>query len=552
METHTVDKSRSRKSLSCLPCRKRKVKCDYRLPCGQCRLRGKSDLCAYEENNRWGYSGPQTSIIQPGPKSKLDACLATLKNENIFPGREDSNELFRVYKSMCHLMIPILDLDYMEKVYEQLVSQTQPSIEDTASLLILFAIAYRTHERPGNAVSADVPSKLGEMARQLIHLLDPLQIPTVKKFKPFFLYLVYVYWEDTQYFREASPLIGLLQGTLRGLSIFRKDKAINDLFSLVESCVALNMGLPSITKYNLIFTREDLFLKCRFALVKYRDRICSEIYAKDFEVEPKNMVSLEQEIKSAGGTFAVLQITHGMVTSLDRYQLLVINALCNQIGLFLYRPFLVTGHVQNNVETELWKRKALGMAVGAIQVALQYTSDFPGQFQFFSWNDIYLGAFQSALLLAHDHFARQKRFNFIPDTAKPCASLAIREPPLNTQIFQEIFMSGSTNWRYEIADRCRQMFLSQRSHSYCRSTKAASILSAFLNGATYMQVPELFGPFATLLVPPVNGGYSENGLITAKFNKHFFTNSISSRKDTEFEQLCNEAIYERILPENEL
>ena len=545
----TVDKSRSRKSLSCLPCRKRKVKCDYKLPCGQCNLRGKSDLCVYEENNRWGYSRPQTLVVKNKSEFTLEACLVKLKASKLLPDKDVSNALFQVYKSHCHPIIPILDITTMENVYQMIITQGNSSIEDTASLLILFAIAYRatSDERHEISVALEIPLKLGEMAHRLVCLLNPLQIASLKTFKLFFMYSIYIYWEDSPFSAEVSSLMGLLQGALRGSPKLRKNKEINDLFSLVEGCVAINMGLNSITSHDLIFAQDDLFLKCRFALIKYRDRICSQIYAVGHELEPKIIVDLEQEIKNTGATYSILQMNR-MTTSLARYQLLVLNAMCNQTGLLLYRPFLVTKDVQNTFEAEVWRRKALGFAVGMIEVALEYTRQLSGQFMFFSWNDIYMGAFQAAILLIHDHFERQHH-KVSPDTAKPYARFALRAPPFETELFRELWMSGSTNWRYEIAERCYQMFLSMKTGPSCRSSKAALILGAFLNEAKYLQVPEFFGSFTKVLegyIPPPNDRNFAESLYCVEFNSLDFTQLISSRTDTEFEQFCNEAINHRV------
>jgi hypothetical protein len=61
--TLPVPRKRKRTVLSCLDCRRRKVKCDHGLPaCGRCKQRGVASLCTYEyaPGDEYVYQGDST------------------------------------------------------------------------------------------------------------------------------------------------------------------------------------------------------------------------------------------------------------------------------------------------------------------------------------------------------------------------------------------------------------------------------------------------------------------------------------------------------------
>jgi hypothetical protein len=63
-----VPKKRPRPTLSCIECRKRKLKCDRLLPCNQCTRLDKVSQCVYQNQES---SHPQPNITSDGLESKL-------------------------------------------------------------------------------------------------------------------------------------------------------------------------------------------------------------------------------------------------------------------------------------------------------------------------------------------------------------------------------------------------------------------------------------------------------------------------------------------------
>lgn len=529
-------KHRARKSLTCLPCRKRKVKCDFGLPCGQCKLRGKSELCAYGEHNRWGYSKPlETTELLPG--STLASTLKQLKESNALLGRDDRSHLFNIFKEQCHPLIPILDLDHMANMSLTFDGQTVPNLDDFISILVIYSMASRLTTSVTPVVPPQVVSKLDETARELIDLAKPFEIKSIRRFNTIFLYASFLYWVESPFHSEAYPLFGLLQGSLRGQLSLRNEKFLNELFGLMEQTVALTLGLPAMTVIQPVFEKADLFLKCRHALMKYKERIFVDIIAKDHEVPSSVVTELGNEIAKGVGIFSVLTISlvgmKNQVPLVADYELQLVKGLGSQLGLLLYRPFLVTSNV--GVEDDLMRQKALAMAIALIETALE-RPELGVKFGCFAFSDLYFGAFQAAILLVQDHFTRQK-LAIAPDFPESYRQFSISIPPRVLPISQELWATKNENWRLEIAERCQQMFEEKQTHMTCRAGRASLILKAFLTGTNHVNISTVFGPF--------NASSSDEtlGSLMATFDPLYFTSFMHLKNSTEYEQRCHQALY---------
>lgn len=529
-------KQRARKSLTCLPCRKRKVKCDFGLPCGQCKLRGKSELCAYGEHNRWGYSKPlETTDLLPG--LSLASTLKQLKESNALLGRDLRNHLFTIFKEQCHPFIPILDLDHMARVSLTFDGLAVPNLDDFICILVIFSMASRSTTITAPIVPNQVVSKLEETARELIDLSKAFEIKSIRRFKTVFLYACFLYWVETPFHSEAYPLFGLLQGSLRGQFLLRNDKCLNDLFGLVEHTVALTLGLPAMTVIHPVFGREDLFLKCRHTLMKYKERIFTDVIAKGYEVPSSVVTELGNEIIKGVGIFSLFTLSllgmENPVPLPTDYELQLVKSLGNHLGLLLYRPFLVPSSA--GVEDNLLRQKALAAAIALIETALELP-ELSVQFGFFAFNDLYFGAFQAAILLAQDHFTR-KKLDITPDFPESYRQFSIRIPPRVSPLSQELWTTKNENWRLDLAERCQQMFEGKQSHITCRAGRAALVLRAFLTGTYHVNIPELFGPFNAFSPDETFGS------VTATFDPLYFTSFMHLKNSTEYEQRCHQAVY---------
>lgn len=533
-------RSRARKSLTCLPCRKRKVKCDFGLPCGQCRLRGKSDLCVYGEHNRWGYSNPQAVITQI-PHSKVESCLSHLKEAGAFPTKDVRDALFEVYRTHFHPIFPVLDLESLAKVYESVDINSTASIEDSVQLLLLYSSSYRL--TTSSHLGFDIPllalSKLEETAHELILQLNPFQIQSTQTFNTFFFYAAYSFWADSPFYSEVCAVVGLLNGTLKGHNIFRTDYAKKELFGLFENCVALIMGVPSATPAHMVFEQDNLFLKCKNTLMRFRERVVRDIYGKCHDVHPQILAELEGDLRNAQGAFNGLMSHLRPYSVTSKYQLLAINSLSNQIALLLYRPYVTTSGDNSSIESELYRRKAQAMALCVIESAMEYFGGFHGEFAMFAFNDLLMGAFQASFLLAHDNFKRT-RLECPPDTAESVMRFALRIP-VHTSISDGVWKTGSTTWRRDVIHQCLELFQSLRVRPACRAARAGLILDAYFTEKKILKVSELFGPFSSRSNEDLD---SQDELISAEFSPLYFTPFIASKNSIEFEQRCHEAIYE--------
>lgn len=540
-------KNRSRKSLTCLPCRKRKVKCDFGLPCGQCKLRGKSHLCEYGEHNRWGYSKPNVSVDQP-PQSR-PATLKIFKGSDNLPDSEERKALFDIYSEHCHPLIPIFDLEHMKGLCHTLDTRENPSAEDVMNLLILCLFAYRISmlQKLEVRASSEVLAVLEKSARDLTLQMNLLQVRSVSMFKCLLQYTCYLFWADTPYYDEVCPLIGLLQGSLRGNKPLQQDVESKELFGVLEGCVASYMGLPSAILSPSTVQRDDLFIKCRHMLMKLRERVFSLMSAKTRKDNLQSMIELEHEIHNAGATHCILVSAMAFQTPTSAsqlYKVFVIESVCSHLGMLLYRPFFVTS--EQETEPGVLRLKSQGMAISLIRTALKYHRNLNGQFMLFALNDMFMGAFQAAILLAYDHFNRQ-RLGCCTDIPEDYYKYGFHIPPAQTSLYQEVWGSKSTTWRCDLAQYIREMFASINSGATSRAGRAETILGAFLSNSKYVQVPEIFGPFTAVANGDTNG---QNGMIPAQFDAAYFTQFIGIEGTSEFEQRCHDALNEKKMETN--
>lgn len=552
-KTAGPDKSRSRKTLSCLPCRKRKVKCDYKYPCTQCKLRNKGNLCAYDGHNRWGYSGENAS---KGPEllsvdKTFDIWLTKFVESELLPATSQHEQLLAIYKELCHPQFPFLRLAEVQKSYETFKSTGKfERIIDGVNLLLVYAFAC------GNA--DDSVKKLTEFgkgqryakkAHDLISLINPLAINSIEDLQSFMFYVIYLYYNDSiLLYNNVPQLIGVILGTFRGRPEFRKSLDTLTFFNLVENVISHGQGIPSITKCTSAFAFDDLYMKCRSTLMKYRDKMFSD-------TRPNNastFIAFENEVKSAGGTFGVLFFNFVPDTPLNLYYLSVIRSLCNQLCLSLYRPYLFRPRSSSakTDELETFGDKALGLAVSLIEIAITYRKamDMNNRFSLQCWNDIYMSAFQASVILLLDNRYRCENGYEISDKADKYFQYAIRIPPAETQVSRGLWRSGETGWRHTVAGEFYELLVKdERIQENPKSANAILVLKGLLFDTPEIGVPKLFGPFKA---PPCTAAsdMGGNGLIPASFDGNFFLNSLTetSPESVSFEELCYQVLTEKV------
>lgn len=494
-----TDKARPRKTLSCLPCRKRKVKCDYKFPCSQCQLRGKSDDCQYDGHNRWGYSnsnGDTGAVLRSQSnggtvEASKQSLEVLVKNLAQLMGKFNIYEnLVAVYKDLCHSVFPILDLDKVASSVKELTTATPVlSITDAVNLAIVFFFSIRNSSKFFDASTA---ASLQVIIENLISLLDPLSIQTIGQLESFLMYAIYIYYSSD--IKKALPLLCLLYGSMRWNPEIQQDR-LCEIFMLVENMVAMNFGLPCFTKSNNL-SIDELFLKCRHTLLKFHDRIFSEIHNKYKE---ETLISLCNEIKSGAGTFGVIHIHLSGESTLKRYKLLAIQSLCNQISLTIFRPFLISGTSENLGAQTIFEKKVLGLSVTLIEGVIDHDVSLGHNMILFAAKDIFYGGFLGSLLLLHDRNQHDQAADYLP--------YAIRLPPFETPLSNTIWRTGSENWRQDLVAR------------YCSLIEKYDVL-----------------PKAHLILRSYLSGQPLVGL--EPFTKERVINLIRTRNSLEFEQLC--------------
>lgn len=535
-------KARWRQSLTCLPCRKRKVKCDFGLPCGQCKLRGKSQLCEYGEHNRWGYSKTTANAPQ-APQFQFD-ILKSLKESNVVPDVKDSNKLLNLYSTNCQDVLPLLDLRKIQELFENIELQKNITVEDMISLLLFYAISCRiAHacKMDMRTVEYENVAELEQNARQLVASVTPFQVNSVSIFKACFFYACYIFWADSPFYYEVNSLIGLLRGVLNSNQL-DIERDLSEHFGIVENLVASFSARPTVSLSSKTIYRDDLFMKCRHMLLKIRERVLGLAMAENRRSNIQGTIDMINEIHNAGGTFGVIIYTqdyNGPRPPVFSYQLLVIEGLSNYLCMLMFRPYTVTGTFE---ESSPFRQRGIGMAVTLLNSALEYFDIVKGQFSVFAFNDIFMGAFQAAILLAHDHLARQQIAHLQPDTPQDYRKFGMPIPPRNTPTSKRLWQSTSPTWRLELIKATKDMFGALKTGPTTRTGRAEIILEAIVSNSQVVLVHEIFGPFTRL--QGTENATPDGELMSASFSLDYFTKSIFVENSLEFEQQCFRAVTE--------
>jgi len=79
---------RQRQTLSCLPCRKLKVKCDRNHPCGHCVWSERASSCQYAAFPK---AIPINGVKDPGQNSRTQSADATKPNTVLLPKTDSSS-----------------------------------------------------------------------------------------------------------------------------------------------------------------------------------------------------------------------------------------------------------------------------------------------------------------------------------------------------------------------------------------------------------------------------------------------------------------------------
>lgn len=217
-------------------------------------------------------------------------------------------------------------------------------------------------------------------------------------------------------------------------------------------------GINSIYSH-LVYGKAN-FVSIRIALLELVDSILTEIYSHKHNVDHKKLSYHENVVKKLAKTFTdsvILEMENKDINKDEflndpkiNYQLLTIQSLCNTVVLLIYRPYIISTQCPL-VATELYRRKAAAVAIGAIATMLRFVdsgethpvesfannkdpsspttpnhkmseSCEPANgsknnnnrfnttyetYKWFSWNDICVAAFQACVLLIIDHQSRQ-------------------------------------------------------------------------------------------------------------------------------------------------
>jgi hypothetical protein len=481
----------------------------------------------------------------------FDTWLTKFVESKLLPEAGQHEHLLAIYKELCHPQFPILHLADVQKSYETIKSASKfERIIDGVNLLLVYAFACgNADDSAQKLIELGMGQKYAENAHDLISLINPLAINTIEDLQTLMFYVIYVYYNDSILsYNNVSQLIGVILGTFRSRPELRKSSETLSFFNLVENVISQGQGIPSITKCSPVFTLDNLYMKCRYTLMKYRDKMFSDNRPNTVAT----FTAFENEVKSAGGTFGVLSLNLVADTPFNQYCLVVIRSLCNQICLSLYRPYLFRPRSSSGKASELetFGDKALGFAVSLIEIAIAYrkTMDMNNRFSLQCWNDIYMGAFQASVMLLLDNIYRCENGYEISDQADEYFQYAIRIPPVETPLSRMLWRSGGTAWRQAAAGEFYQMLVKdKRIQENPKSANAILILKALLLDTPEISVPKLFGPFKA----PPGAAASEigsNRLIPAVFDSSFFVNSVTmtSSESVGFEELCYQVLTEKV------
>lgn len=543
-------KARLRKTLSCRPCRKRKVKCDYKFPCTQCKLRKKTELCAYDGHNRWGYSSENSKEVAGvlSMDKNFDSWLTKCVESKLLPEFDQHEQLLTIYRDICHPQFPLLILSEIQQSYETMKSTGKlDHIRDGVNLFLVYSFAC------GNASDSsqrsDVCQKYAQAAHELISLFNLLAIQTIEDLQTLILYVIYVYYNDSVLpYNNVSQLIGIIVGTFRSRPVFRECLKTLYFFNLMENVISQSQGICSITKCNSMFDLDDLYMKCRHTLMKYRDRMFTE----NMTMSVASFTAFENEVKSAGGTFGVLCLNLATDTYLNRYHLAVILSQCNQICLSLYRPYLLKRSVESSKTSklEIFRDKVLGFALILIEIAVAYneTMNMNNQFSLQCWNDIYMGAFQGSVILMLDKIYRSKNRYSLCDQADDYFRYAFWIPAIKAPLSRAQWKTGDPGWRQAAVEEFYKLLVNENQVQVNpKSRNAILVLKGLLSDSPEINVPKLFGPFkSSSSNTPDETRIKES--VPAIFNSDFFISSVSkiSSESAGFEELCYQVLTERI------
>ena len=98
MSSSGLARKRRRPAYSCIECRRRKVRCDRAVPCGQCTAQKVADLCAYNSNRRaalptYGKGDTEKETLQRDPAKEMTEA-ARPANQSV-SGSTNNNGYFQ-------------------------------------------------------------------------------------------------------------------------------------------------------------------------------------------------------------------------------------------------------------------------------------------------------------------------------------------------------------------------------------------------------------------------------------------------------------------------